>query len=312
MVFNGPQGRFDLDEKHILVVDDEANIRKVVSDVLKKTPGYAVETASDGQEALEFLRTRNFECNLVITDMMMPRMNGHDLILALREEAPQVATLILTAHKNDSNVIACLEAGAFDYVEKPISVEGLMSTVRRALERHERYVGRPDEVEVHQEMLGWVELTAPSDFEYVERFQKFTALLGNTPLSDEAREDIRVAIDELGQNAIEWGNRENREKQIRLSYCIFEDRIVFKIEDEGGGFDPNALGDPSVDPLQHIMNRMAEGKRAGGYGIYITRQLMDEIMYNERGNTVILTKLFNPPETAEAGKRKSKRIKKKD
>ena len=281
-----------MDDKKILVVDDEPHIRKVVSDVLKKTSYYKVETACDGDEAFKLLSSADFDYDLVISDMMMPKVNGYDLICQLQEAAPKICCIVLTAHRNDSNVIKCLDAGAFDYLVKPISVAKLQETVRRGLERQERYTGNTGDFEVKQELQGWVELTALSDFEYVERFQKFTALLGNIPLDPEQREDLRVAIDELGQNAIEWGNSDNRNKRIHLSYCIFHDRIVFKVEDEGEGFKPLELKDPSVDPLQHIMNRMAEGKRAGGYGVFITTQLMDEVVYNQKGNTVILTKLL--------------------
>lgn len=284
-----------MDEKKILVVDDEPHIRKVISDVLGKVKNYKIEKAVDGQDAIETLRKENYNFDLVITDMMMPKKNGYELICDIKKECPKVASIVLTAHKNDSNVITCLEIGAFDYVLKPISVDKLLQTVRRAMERKERFVGDDENFTVKKELEGWIELTAPTDFEYVERFQKFTSLLGNVPLSPDDREDIRVAIDELGQNAVEWGNKDDRSKQIKLSYCMFNDRMVFKIEDEGEGFCPETLRDPSIDPLQHILKRMEEGKRAGGYGVYITKKLIDEVVYNDKGNIVILTKYFKKP-----------------
>lgn len=289
-----------MSKTRILVVDDEAHIRKVISNVLEKTGDYEVHAAADGEEAVAFLRGRGYDWDIVVTDMMMPRMNGYAVVSTIRDEAPHVSCLVLTAHKNDDNVVKCLEQGALDYILKPISVGRFLQTIQRAVERHNRFEGKGESIEVRRELDGWVELTAPSDFEYVERFQKFTALLGDIPVEPTEKEDIRVAIDELGQNAIEWGNRQDREKRITLSYCIFHDRIVFKIEDQGEGFRPDELSDPSADPLAHIMNRMQEGKRAGGYGVYITQQLMDEIVYSERGNAVLLTKLFRKG-TAEPG-----------
>ena len=108
-------------------------------------------------------------------------------------------------------------------------------------------------------------------------------------------------MDELGQNAVEWGNRNDRKKQIHLSYCVFNDRIVFKVEDEGEGFDPGTLRDPSIDPLKHIMERMKEGKRAGGYGVFISKKLMDDVIYSESGNTVLMTKFFKDREWKDEG-----------
>ena len=71
---------------------------------------------------------------------------------------------------------------------------------------------------------------------------------------------------------------------------MLPDRIVFRIEDEGAGFDVDALADPSKDPLAHIMERMSDGKRMGGYGIFMTRKVMDDVIFSERGNVVIMTK----------------------
>ncbi|MBN2713072.1 MAG: response regulator [Planctomycetes bacterium] len=278
--------------RNILVVDDELNIRKLIRNVLSKIPGFVVETASDGTEAVEFLESNNYNVNLIITDMQMPRMNGLELIKEVLKDHPTIPIVVLTAHKNDRNVIECLEQGSVEYLTKPISVDKLQQVVKRVLDRHARFEGAGEKIEVKSEVKGWIEITAPTDFEYVERFQKFTALLGSLPINDEVREDIRVAVDELGQNAVEWGNRNNRTKRIHLSYCVFKDRIVFKIEDEGEGFDPEQLRDPSVDPLAHIMERMKEGKRAGGYGVFITGKLMDDITYSERGNVVVMTKIF--------------------
>lgn len=278
--------------KTILVVDDEPNIRKLISNILKKNAEYVVDSAEDGRAALDWLAARDYVCDMIITDMQMPRVNGEELIREVLGMRPEMPMLVLTAHKNDQNVLRCLELGAVEYLTKPISVEKVLQTVRRVFDRHARFKGAGEQMKVNSSLQGWVELTAPTDFEYVERFRKFTGLLGSVPLSDEEREDIRVAIDEIGQNAVEWGNRHDRGKHIHLSYCVFNDRIVFKVEDEGEGFTPATLRDPSVDPLAHIMERMKEGKRAGGYGVFITRKLMDDILYSESGNAVLMTKFF--------------------
>jgi DNA-binding response OmpR family regulator len=283
--------------QRILIAEDQVNIRRLICDILRKSPACEVQDAEDGQAALDMLIAAEGGFNLVITDMQMPRMNGLELIKEIRSRWPDIPVVILTAHKNDENVVKCLEMGAIEYLTKPVKVDDLLKMVRLVFDRQNRFKGIGENLEVHTNVQGWIEITAPTDFEYVERFQKFTSLLGDIPLSKEAREDIRVAVDELGQNAVEWGNRHDRNKKIHLSYCIFEDRIVFKIEDEGEGFSTDTLRDPSIDPLAHIMERMKEGKRAGGYGVFITRKLMDDIMYSETGNVVLMTKFFNSTRT---------------
>ncbi len=278
--------------KRVLVVDDERNIRRLLTNILVKGGDYQVDSAVDGVDALEILSAADFVYDLIITDMQMPRLDGEGLLREVAVTYPGIPVVVLTAHKNDRNVIECLGAGTVEYLTKPVSMEKLLQVVRRVLDRHARFAGVGEEISVRCDLEGWVELTAPTDFEYVERFQKFTSLLGALPLDSECREDIRVAVDELGQNAVEWGNRHDRSKLIHLSYCIFKDRIVFKIEDEGEGFSPEGLRDPSINPLEHIMMRMQEGKRAGGYGVYITNKLMDDILFSEKGNMVLMTKYF--------------------
>jgi serine/threonine-protein kinase RsbW len=111
-------------------------------------------------------------------------------------------------------------------------------------------------------------------------------------MSEEVREDVRLAVEELGRNAVEWGNKFDHHKRVRLSYRLFDDRIVFRIEDEGEGFLPEAVPDPSIDPIAHVERRAREGKRHGGFGIHIVKSMMDAVEYNEKGNVVEMTKYF--------------------
>jgi serine/threonine-protein kinase RsbW len=236
----------------------------------------------------------------------MPRLCGDELVGRLLDRWPNTAVVMLTALRTDEAVVRSLERGALDYLTKPIDVSRLLRVAERALGRRKQMPEEIGGLEVKSSVRGWVELTAPSHFEYVERFQRFVQQLYETSLSREDVEDVRVAIDEIGQNAVEWGNRDDRAKVVRLSYCMFKDRVVFKVEDEGEGFDIAKLKDPSRDPLTHIMERMTDGKRMGGYGIFMTRSIMDDIQYSEKGNVVVMTKLFpsarKPRERSESGK----------
>ena len=104
--------------------------------------------------------------------------------------------------------------------------------------------------------------------------------------------DIQIAIDEMGRNAIEWGNRKDINRKIHMAYCMFDDRIVFKIEDEGEGFDTSLVPDPTKDPLGVVLKREAAGKRPGGYGLAMCRKIMDAVYYNGKGNMIIMEKRF--------------------
>lgn len=278
-------------KKRILIVEDEPPIRKLLVKIFSRIKEYQVADAGDGVEALELFEKEG-PFDLVISDIQMPRMNGEELVGQILDRWPSTAILMLTAQRSDQSIVRCLQRGALDYLTKPLEVARLIRAVDRAFDRREHLPRDLGPLDVKSDVRGWVELTAPSHFEYVERFQRFMQQLYATELSREEQEDIHVAINEIGQNAVEWGNRQDASKRIHLSYCLFHDRVVFKVEDEGEGFDVQKLKDPSRDPLAHIMERMSAGKRMGGYGVFMTKNIMDEVVYSERGNVVVMTKYF--------------------
>ncbi len=286
-------------KKTILVVDDDPIVRRIVARGLSKNASYDVVDVDSAESAIEWLRAQDFRCDLVLTDMKMPGMSGEELIISIENVAPHIPFIVISAYQEERDIVRCLAVGAYDYLLKPIKTEDLCACVQQTLLRHQRGGGTLDGMSVQSSVAGWVELTAPSRFEYVDRFQRFTSLLGTIPISKEKRAELRLALSEMGQNAIEWGNRNDPTKQIHLSYCLFHDRIVFKIVDEGPGFNPHGVADPSSDPLQHVVNRMKSGKRPGGYGIFITRKLMDEVVYSDTGNIVLLTKYLSGPGVTE-------------
>ncbi len=115
----------------ILVVDDEANIRELVS-VYLTAAGYAVETAEDGLEGLARARANNYD--LVVLDIMLPGMDGAAVCSAIRKDSG-VPIVMLTARDTDLDKVAMLEAGADDYVVKPFSPPEFVARIRAVLRR---------------------------------------------------------------------------------------------------------------------------------------------------------------------------------
>lgn len=119
--------------KHILVVDDEFKIRKLLRAYLERE-GYEVSEAQNGLVALEL--AQQDKPDLIILDLMMPEMNGYDFLRA----QPQIATIpiiMLTARDEESDEILGLELGADDYVTKPVKMRSLMARVRAMLRRNQ-------------------------------------------------------------------------------------------------------------------------------------------------------------------------------
>lgn len=250
-----------------------------------------LDVVGNAEEALAYLGRDASGVQLLLLDLGLPALDVAAFLRIVQERHRHVHCVLLARDEPDTVVFQGLKAGALDFIRLPQPLDVLRQRIRRCLDRTAR-IANGDYAELRSEVAGWVELTAPTDFEYVERFRTFTALLGHLPLEKEDIDDLRLAVDELGQNAIEWGNRGDRSKRIHMSYCIFHDRILLKVADEGEGFDPNALPDPSLDPISNLMARQQAGKRVGGYGIFLVRKVMDEVFHNETGNVVILVKRF--------------------
>ncbi|MGN6276433.1 MAG: response regulator [Solirubrobacterales bacterium] len=122
----------------ILLVDDEQSIQTLLSYPLRKD-GYHVTSALDGNEALRRFEEGRFD--LVILDLMLPRMNGVDVCRALRSRS-QVPIIMLTAKGGEMDKVAGLEIGADDYITKPFSMREFRSRVKAAL-RRSRMAGEP-------------------------------------------------------------------------------------------------------------------------------------------------------------------------
>jgi DNA-binding response OmpR family regulator len=130
----------DTNDSRILVADDDRVVRRIVVTKLSGL-GYDVTDVEDGQEALELLEDGQVP-NLLITDNLMPRMNGLQLVRALRQSPnPDLATLpiiMLTSRQGEQDIIEGLEAGLDDYVIKPFSPDELAARVRTVLWRVRR------------------------------------------------------------------------------------------------------------------------------------------------------------------------------
>ena len=120
------------EKKTVLIVEDEKSIVDIVKFNLEKE-GYAALTAYDGEAGLE--AARNGNPDLILLDVMLPKMNGFDLCRILRDEGSSVPVIILTAREGESDKVLGLEIGADDYITKPFSMRELMARVKANIRR---------------------------------------------------------------------------------------------------------------------------------------------------------------------------------
>ena len=166
----------------ILIADDEARIRRLVSDFLKRD-GHTIIEAADGKTALELIENRRPTLDLAILDVMMPGMDGFEVLREVREQETgdnHLPVMLLTARAEDADQVRGLEGGADDYVTKPFSPIVLAARVRTLLKREGR-AASPIETsgclagnELRREVLVEgqpVELT-PKEYELLIYFKK--------------------------------------------------------------------------------------------------------------------------------------------
>jgi two-component system, NtrC family, response regulator AtoC len=120
-----------LQNAHILVADDEKNGRRMLEIILNKL-GFQVSTAVNGVEALEIIRRTSVD--LLITDLMMPQMDGLALLSALRQEGNDMPVIVVTAYGTIENAVAAMKQGAFDFIVRPLDIEQVQMVVKHALE----------------------------------------------------------------------------------------------------------------------------------------------------------------------------------
>ena len=123
-------------EKRILIVDDEPNVRLVLRTALQSV-GYDIVEAEDGAKALERLSSGGPGFDLALLDLQMPRMDGMELLSRLREAGSTVPVVILTAHGSIPEAVTAMKLGAIDFLTKPITPESLRRVVAEVIARHE-------------------------------------------------------------------------------------------------------------------------------------------------------------------------------
>ena len=118
----------------ILIVDDEADSRDALAELTQRW-GYDVQTASDGTEALR--RAIEWHPDVILTDLVMPNMDGLWLLRALRAELPECPVVLLTGRGTIQTAVQAIKEGAYDFIEKPLEVPRLRIVLERALEKKE-------------------------------------------------------------------------------------------------------------------------------------------------------------------------------
>jgi len=278
--------------ERILVVEDDRDLCGLLSTLLD-VEGYKTATACDGSDAVE--RVLSERPDAVVLDVMLPNRSGFEICreLKFRRDTNLIPIVMLTAMQGKDSETSGLRVGANRYVTKPFEPDEFLKAIRRALD-HRR------ELEQHRTHTS-IEIQLNSDQRNREQLNDLLSeLFLLTPLTEEEVGRIRYGALEMIENAMEWGNRRQKELLVTIAYEVTDEYLKFVITDQGQGFNPNSLAHAAKeeDPCAHMCVREKLGLRDGGFGLMIAKGMMDEVRYNERGNQVTLVKHFPKKQSA--------------
>ena len=286
----------------VLIVDDEEVLRNILSRFINKA-GYETLEAKDGKEAIELYKiSKPF---IVISDIMMPKMDGLTLLNELKKIDKNAMVALMTGYGNEDILLEALRGGALNFFKKPFNFQEIVNFVRNALKRR----SEPEYNELYSEHL-------------VEESKKFVFPTGETnilPIINQVTLhlkkiadtseilNLKIGIEEMIANAIEHGNlgitmkekhkaleegiwgkfiqhrldiNNNRSKKVLINSYLGTKYFAISIEDEGNGFDWKSL--PALSP-DNLLNY-------NGRGIFLTKIYYNEVIFNQKGNIVTLKK----------------------
>ena len=277
-----------------LIVRSGPEIEQLLSSLFQKEE-WENQFAEHNADALQLAKDAPFD--LIITGEQTSGKEDIELLRRLRMVRPHTRLIILTEEFVPGDVLAAIRERAFSYFSRPFSTEKLAEIIRIAMTE-------PlwdDGIEVLQGTPNWVRLCVRCDLATANRLLQFYREASNLP--DAETEEVATAFREILVNAMEHGGHFDPSQHVEVSYVRTRRMILCRVKDPGQGFSleelqHSAIANPEEDPFKHMETREAQGRRPGGFGILMATKLVDDLIYNEKGNEVLLVKYLDRPARA--------------
>jgi len=275
-------------QKRALVVESGRDIDELLTSVLDDD-GWSLRRADDNQHALALATTEPFD--LIVTGRKMLGPDDVEILRRIRSARAHLRLIILTDRFTPGDVIAAVREGAFSYFSAPFDAAELAEMVRAAM-------AAPcwdDGIEVLSATPAWVRVAARCDLSTADRLVQFLRGVRDPDIP----EGIISAFREVLLNAIEYGGHFDPSQHVEISFIRARRAVACRVKDPGQGFSLEelrhaAVNNPADDLLSHVAVREAEGLRPGGFGLLLAKKLVDELIYSEQGNEVLLVKYIDP------------------
>ncbi len=272
-----------------LLVGGNPDIEALLEDILEPN-AWVIQHTTDNATALLLAQKKGFD--LIVTSEKTSGREDIDLLRKIRRVRPHTRLIILADESTPGDVITSMRERAFSYFSTPFSPSTLAVLIQHAIEEP----CWDDGIDVVSATPEWVRLKVRCDLRTAERVLQFFDEIAELP--DPERTAVGAAFREMLTNAIEHGGRLDPSQQVEISYVRARHMVTCRISDPGEGFTLDeiphaAIANPADDPAHHMEHRTARGMRPGGFGILLTQQFVDELVYSERGNEVELIKYLD-------------------
>jgi anti-sigma regulatory factor (Ser/Thr protein kinase)/CheY-like chemotaxis protein len=279
--------------KRALFIDADPEIREMLRDILDPRR-WSVRHAANNLAALELVKQSAFD--LIITSDKTSGRDDVELLRKIRMVRAHTRVIILADQSAPSYVIDSMRERAFSYFSRPFSLTSLAEMVQMAAEGP----AWDDGIEVKSATPEWIRILARCDVPTADRLIQFLQEIGDLP--EVEGNAVATACREILLNAMEYGGKFQPDQWVEISFVRARHMVMCRVKDPGEGFtldeiEHAAIANPDEDPIRHVTARDAKGLRPGGYGVLLAKKLVDELIYSEKGNEVLLVKYMLPTES---------------
>jgi len=291
MVANSAPVPLNIEHHHALIVDSSPEVNQLLTNLFQQEE-WDVQLAKDNHHALELARQRPYD--LIITGERTSSQEDIELLRRLRLVRSHTRLIILTEEFTPGDVLSSIREHAFSYFSRPFSTEKFAEMIRIAM--NEPFWD--DGIEILSATPNWVRLCVRCDIVAANRLIQFFREASDLP--DAETEEVAAAFREILLNAMEHGGKFDATQHVEVSYVRTRRMVLCKVKDPGTGFSleelkHSAVANPPDQPFLHMAERESRGMRPGGFGILMSKKLVDDLIYNDKGNEVLLIKYLDHP-----------------